>query len=419
MVRLRYALMAVLLGLAACGIADSESAEQANSREYGLHFELRLIPTTSSVEVTMKLKQRRDLLRELSFSATGLHDISGDDTLTIRNGTVRWRPPATGGTVKWRVIVQSERGGGYDAWMGSQWGLFRAEDVIPRARSRTVKGARARTTLSFRLPADWSAITEYSSRNNPILVEHADRRLALPTGWIAVGKLGVRRETIAGVRVAVAAPEGQDVRRMDILALLNWALPELVDMLPDALPRLTIVGAGDPMWRGGLSAPASLFLHASRPMISENATSTLLHEVMHTAIGLRAVPGYDWIIEGFAEYYSIELLHRGRAISNDRRETAFEDQAEWSRKARALCGRASGGPRTALAVTVLAALDKDLRQRTRGKVVLDDLLQSLVREQPRVDADVMNMHVEKLTGARSAVLEIGNLPGCEPRPNGY
>ena len=416
MTPLRYMLLAALLSVAACGIADSESAEQANAREYGLHFELRMIPATSSVEVTMKLKQRRDLLREIAFSATGLHDISGDDTLTIRNGMVRWRPPVTGGTLKWRVIVQSKRGSGYDAWMGSQWGLFRAEDVIPRARSRSLKGAKARTTLSFKLPADWSAITEYSSRNNPILVEHTGRRLTLPTGWIAVGKLGVRRETIAGVRVAVAAPEGQDVRRMDILALLNWALPELVDILPDALPRLTIVSAGDPMWRGGLSAPASLFLHASRPMISENATSTLLHEVMHTALGLSAVPGYDWIIEGFAEYYSIELLHRGRAISNDRYKTAFEDQAEWSRKSRTLCGRASGGPRTALGVTVLAALDKDLRQRTRGKVILDDLLQSLVREQSRVDAELMNTHVERLTGARSAVLEISNLPGCEPKP---
>ena len=41
-----------------------------------------------------------------------------------------------------------------------------------------------------------------------------------------MGKLGVRRETIAGTRIAVAAPEGQTVRRMDMLALLNWILPE-------------------------------------------------------------------------------------------------------------------------------------------------------------------------------------------------
>ena len=45
------------------------------------------------------------------------------------------------------------------------------------------------------------------------------------------------------------------------------------------LPRLLIVSAGDPMWRGGLSGPSSMFLHSDRPLISENRTSTLLHEL--------------------------------------------------------------------------------------------------------------------------------------------
>ena len=51
-----------------------------------------------------------------------------------------------------------------------------------------------------------------------------------------MGRLGVRRETLAGVRVAIAGPEGHDVRRMDMLALLSWTLPELVAILPSKFP---------------------------------------------------------------------------------------------------------------------------------------------------------------------------------------
>jgi len=407
------ALLAAFCCLAAggCGIAESESAE-TDSREYGLHYDILPVTSTASVEVSMKVRQHRDLLRELSFSATGLHDVSGDGELTIRNGVVRWQPPATGGTLRWRVVVPHRRGSGYDAWLGEEWGLFRAEDIIPRARSRALRGARARTTLSFRLPSTWSAITEYSSRSTPIRVQTAGRRFAQPTGWIAVGKLGVRRETIAGARVAVAAPEGQDVRRMDILALLNWTLPELQRILPEPMDRLTIVSAGAPMWRGGLSAPASLFLHADRPLISENATSTLLHEVMHTALGIRSKDGFDWIVEGLAEFYSIELLRRGLAISEDRYLTALEDQAKWSEKAKSLCGRASGGPRTALAVTVFVGLDAEIRSRTGGDASIDDLLRELMQSDARADADLLRSLVKKLTGKESSVLRTDRLAGC-------
>ena len=59
-------------------------------------------------------------------------------------------------------------------------------------------------------------------------------------------------------------PQGHGVRRQDILAMLRWTLPKLRRILGQLPERLTVVSAGDPMWRGGLSAPRSLFLHAER-----------------------------------------------------------------------------------------------------------------------------------------------------------
>jgi hypothetical protein len=62
------------------------------------------------------------------------------------------------------------------------------------------------------------------------------------------------------------------------------------------------------MWRGGLPGPASLYLHADRPLISGNSTSTLLHELVHVAQSYRAAKDEDWIVEGIAEYDTLERL---------------------------------------------------------------------------------------------------------------
>jgi len=228
-----------------------------------------------------------------------------------------------------------------------------------------------------------------------------------------MGEIGVRRETIAGTRVAVVAPEGQGVRRMDMLALLNWTLPELNAVLPDSLPRLTIVSAGDPMWRGGLSAPASMFIHANRPLISENATSTLVHEVFHVSLGVTASNGYDWIVEGLAEYYSLDLLQRGGAITARRYQRAFERQTQWAEDANQLCGDRSSGAITALAVVTFRQLDQEIRRKSASKLSLDNVVAELANSHSRVSLDSLQKIVVDLLQEESVTLHIDNLPGCQ------
>jgi predicted metalloprotease with PDZ domain len=166
------------------------------------------------------------------------------------------------------------------------------------------------------------------------------------------------------------------------------------------------------MWRGGLSAPASLYIHADRPLISENATSTLLHELMHTAVSVKAVPGYDWIVEGLAEFYSLQLLKRGGAISDRRYANALSDQAEWAQQAEALCGSASTGATTALAVSLFVALDREIRDKTANKSSFDDVLRRLVALKDPIDHAALTAIVAKLIGQPSDVLHIDKLPGC-------
>lgn len=399
-----------LLWLAACGVSDS--ADNGENVEYNVHYVLRPEPSASSVVVEMRVDQPRALLREVSFPANEhIALLGGDGELLTFDERVHWQLPAAGGTLRWRALVHSERGDNtFDALLGANWGVYRMEDVIPRARARTLKGATSRTTMTFDLPSEWSVITEYSAVEDRIVVDRIERRFDQPTGWIAMGDLGVRRESIAGVRVVVAAPTGHGARRMDMLALLNWTLPELVAILPDALPRLTIVSADSPMWRGGLSGPASFYLHADRPLISENATSALLHEVMHTALGVRPRRGFDWIAEGLAEYYSIELLRRGNAITAERATIAMNEQTEWSSRADGLCGDTSTAATTALAVTLFAALNRELTAASNGEATLDNVLPLIAGKE--VDIDVLAQAAEQLAGTTLNVLHSDNIPGC-------
>ncbi|MBT8099196.1 MAG: hypothetical protein KJO82_05575, partial [Gammaproteobacteria bacterium] len=265
----------LLLGIGIAGACGAPASEQS-AAEKPLHYDISYTvvpdPAGHRVAVTLQLSQDRRLLRELTFPLReSITDIDGDGTVATSNGLLRWQPPTGGGELRWNAAVEHRRNdGGYDAWLSPDWGLFRAEDIIPRAATRTLKGATSRTQLHFELPPNWSVVTQYAERDGGFRIRNSLRRFDEPTGWIVMGELGVRRETIAGIRVAIAAPVGESQRRMDTLALLNWTLPELARILPELPARLTIVSAGDPMWRGGLSGPQSLYVHADRPLLSEN-----------------------------------------------------------------------------------------------------------------------------------------------------
>ncbi len=401
----------ILLITAGCGAPESEA--QTGERVYEIAYHLTAEPSDQSLTVDLTLNQDRRLLREMSFELdeAALLDASGG-AISFEDGRIKWQPDEKGGSLRWRVKLANRRGdGGYDALLTKDWGLFRAEDAIPRAATRAVRGAESATTLAFRLPAGWSAVTEYSSLQDPITVTRPDRRFSQPTGWITIGNLGVRRETISGTRVTIAGPAGYSVRRMDMLALLNWTLPELSAIAGKPLERLTIVSAGDPMWRGGLSAPASAYIHADRPLISENATSTLVHEVVHIALGLNVHPRHDWIVEGLAEYYSLNLLHRGGAITTRRHTRALQDQQEWSQQANALCEGNTSGPTTALAVVVLRNLDQKIRKAAPGKS-LDDVVIALQALDIEIDTATLMDTAGAVAGDDDWTFDVDNLSNC-------
>lgn len=313
----------------------------------------------------------------------------------VREGDeLLWTPPDDDAWIQYDVKIESRRSNGrYDGYITEDWALFRADDLVPPVRTDFRDGTQSRAKLEVHLPDGWSIATRYPRyTSGRYKVDDPDRLIDRPTGWLVMGRIGTRRETIGGTKVTVAAPVDQGVKRMDMIAFLRWTLPTMQSLFPDFPDRLLIVSADDPMWRGALSAPNSLYLHADRPMISGNGTSTLIHELVHVAMSARSGPKADWIVEGLAEYYSLEVLHRSGTLSTARYENAHEELAEWGKDVELLDVERSHGPITAKAVGRLRAIDAEIRERSRGRHSLDDV----VRELATIDGDITVEGFEQL-----------------------
>lgn len=411
----RFVFFLLMAPVMACGGASPEADEPREPPVYEIVYRVTPDPAKAGVAVELELRQRGNLLREVRFRTRGsrFSNFEGDGEIAREGNVLTWTPPAKGGTLRWEVAVLHRRNGdGYDARLGESWGLFRAEDIIPSAATRTATGAYSVTRLTFDLPADWSVVTQYAEDGDAFVVTHEHRRFKQPKGWIVMGDLGVRREQIAGIDIAVAGPVDNGVRRLDMLALLNWTLPELARIVPDLPPRITIVSANDPMWRGGLSAPASLYIHAERPLLSENGTSSLLHEIMHIVLDFDTDHDHDWIVEGLAEYYGLELLRRSGTISRARYDRARDSQKDWARNSGTLCGGPSSGATTARAVSIFMALDREIRRKTEGRNNLDDLVRSIVEAKGNIDVDTLDRLAREIIGENPDALHINKLPGC-------
>ena len=106
------------------------------------------------------------------------------------------------------------------------------------------------------------------------------------------------------------------------------------------------------------------------------------------------------------------MLYRGGSITAERYGIALTGVAAWAKKAKSLCGAASSGARTALAVTLMHSLNREIIEVTDGDANLDDLLRMLVAADEPLDLELLAAATSTLTGAPSALLHSDKLPGC-------
>jgi hypothetical protein len=397
--RRAFAPLGALLALATSALAQPVPTPQGTA--YVTTFEARIMPSERLAHATIRLGVGALAVRflELQIDPKRHVDFRGDGRVVVEGARVRWEPPAAGGALRYVFRIDNLRtSSAYDARCAEDWTVFRGDDLFPPALVRARLGSRSRSTLRLRVPEGWKVAVPYERlADGSYRVDHATRNFDRPIGWFALGDIGVLRESIVGARVAIAGPVGQGVRRQDLLALMRWTLPKLKAVLGELPDRILIVSAGDPMWRGGLSGPSSLFIHADRPLITPDLTSPILHELFHAVTRARAGDDGDWVVEGLAEYYSLELLVRSRGVSKRRHEKALEAIERRGRGAR-LAGTRSTGAETAHAVAVLRDLDAHIRSKTSGRVSLDAVVAVLGRQAAPVTTAGFRATAEKVTG---------------------
>lgn len=375
-----------LLVLLLCGCAWLTPTLAAKVERYPLHYTLSFDTDSREAVVDMALGAHAGRVRQfnLRMPEAAYTAIAGDGQIERRGERLLWTPPEAGGSLRWRHRIEHQRsaGGGFDALFTRSWTVFRGDDMFPAGTVRTRGSLHSRTELTLKLPSGWHADTPYlrtHTQGYRFAVDYPGRRFDRPVGWMIAGKVGARRDQVGATEIAVAAPKGEAIHRQDILAFMSWNLPYLREAFGELPDKLLFVSAGDPMWRGGLSAPRSLFLHAERPLISENATSPPLHELTHVITRVRGETGADWIAEGLAEFYGLEILRRSGGITQARFDKALAWLRNWSKDVKSLTVKRSKGPVTARAVLLIHALDQEIRKQTAGRRSIDHVTRRLMQ----------------------------------------
>ena len=164
----RYALLLALPTLAGCNVPVTESINAGDALAYSVRYTVTISRGSDEVDVSMRVGQNRALLREVRFPRNpAISDLRVDGKEVALSDEITWQPPASGGTLQWKAKLAHQRGNShFDALLTEEWGIFRAEDLIPRAATRVIKGAYSKTVIEFDLPKNWSVVTPYEESDD-------------------------------------------------------------------------------------------------------------------------------------------------------------------------------------------------------------------------------------------------------------
>lgn len=382
------------------------------AKKVDLDYHVRLLPQSDQAEVRLTLA-KGEAVRSLDFDlGDGSHysDFKADGQWQLTPGKQArgvWRPTGDKASLTYRVSVSHGRkGGSFDTRMTPSWALLRGEDLVPPAKLDQQDGVELVSRLQFELPGGWQSVETAWPRigKYKFRIDNPSRLFDRPTGWMLAGHLGSRRTRLGETEVTVASPQGQGMRRMDVLTLLTFVWPQVQAVYPRHPKKLLIVGANDPMWRGSLGAHESIYMNTRLPLVSESGSSALVRELAQVFGRINDAQRSDWISEGLAEYYAIELVRRAGGMSDERYQALQAKLARDSQKVTTLRGAQINPAQLSKAVMVLQELDREIRLKTRNKRSLDDVLRGAMHL-GTVDTKAFVRLAESVLGESSKVLD--------------
>ncbi len=409
MSRARHAWHLLLLG--SCCLRVVTQANAASPAPARTTFSVDYI-----VEISATDPKRAHIRWELSGAdeITSLHlKVPADGRLSNVEGSgsvvlaheIEWTLRGPFNHLSYDVAIDHRRGGKgrFDSFSGDGWIVTRARDLFPRTSIRTRDGtaARARGRLIFRTPAGWETESSLPRLGpNVFGIDAGAHILAKPSGWFILGNFASAHQEIAGLMIRIARAAGTGIDPATLFRFLERALPPLQHLLSAEPQSVLIVSAPDPLWHGGLSARGSFFMHASRPLRTPDHTSPFLHELFHVLQTFRFAADADWLTEGLAEYYSIELQRRTGLVSEGDFKRAlglFVKYGAWNLD---LTQQKDGAATNNSAPAVLYALDQRIQRATSGQLRLDDVVRRLVAEPGKINTATFERVVEDVSGRR-------------------
>ncbi len=343
----------------------------------------------------------------LHFPADRLGHFRGTGKLEPITGGLRWLPGGPYAHLTYRARINHVRGQHqrYDSYAASDWIVTRARDMFPRiaidCEPRGNGGPKSRAQLTFRLPAGW-----HSAAALPVIgpemyrLNEPGKILDRPRGWFALGKFTLDRQEIADTMVLVARAPGSALAPAEFFHFFGATLPALKKLLAADTETMLLISAPDPMWHGGISGEHSFYMHAKRPLRTPDKTSPYLHEMFHVLQPYKPGADADWIEEGLAEFYSLELQRRAGLIDAAAYRRALGYFARFGSWNVDLTRQPDNAATNNSAPLVMYALDQRIQHATAGKKRLDDVVTRLAKLGGTVDTATFRRTVNTVSGKK-------------------
>ena len=343
----------------------------------------------------------------LHFPADRLTQFEGTGRLeTIPDG-LRWIPGRPYAHLTYLAKIDHVRGQHqrYDSYTANNWIVTRAHDLFPRitidCEARDNAPVKSRARLIFRLPPGWRSAAPFRAISpDTYRLNQPGKTLDRPRGWYALGALTLAHREIGNTMLQMAQAPGSSLVPADVFHFLEETLPALQHLLHSQPETVLIVNAPDPMWRGGISGEDSFFMHGERPLRTPDKTSPYLHELFHVLQPYRPAADADWVEEGLAEFYSLELQRRAGLIDAAAYARAlgyFERFGLWHVD---LTQQQDNAATNNSAPLVMYALDQQIQRATAGKRRLDDVVSQLAQEGGQVDTERFRRVVQSVSGKK-------------------
>ena len=138
----------------------------AAERYFDASFRAEIRPRRTTILVELKLTGER-LPSKVNFHIDPKRQRTfiSKDPITRTDDLVTWSPRGPDARLTYEFVATHEHSTGrYDSIVTNDWALFRGDKLIPRMTVTSRRGLKGRTTLTFDLPTQWSAVTAYPEK---------------------------------------------------------------------------------------------------------------------------------------------------------------------------------------------------------------------------------------------------------------